>query len=284
MSFKSQTRKGTSRQRAKSTREKKPKEKKKRVTVKKTQGKTKELSATEVTEQTINSISKLGNQVFALSPFSQYFDDWLLNLRNELTEFESNPAIKVDEQFMRERAQIFLDVEAALAEKRLVEATLTKEAKALEENNHKIADANKEYSEKSRELSNKRNVEIQKLSNEVHQLEDDLASQQNIKLGFFKFKEKRLATQKLAQTNQDLKTAKNKLEVTIESFKAEQDKLHDNYERQKQELFAISDSLHKQLEKLETDASTQARQLACNDLVQAINALMQRASTPEQSA
>ena len=284
MSFKSQTRKGTSRQRAKSTREKKPKEKKKRVTVKKTQGKTKELSATEVTEQTINSISKLGNQVFALSPFSRYFDDWLLNLRNELTEFESNPAIKVDEQFMRERAQIFLDVEAALAEKRLVEATLTKEAKALEENNHKIADANKEYSEKSRELSNKRNVEIQKLSNEVHQLEDDLASQQNIKLGFFKFKEKRLATQKLAQTNQDLKTAKNKLEVTIESFKAEQDKLHDNYERQKQELFAISDSLHKQLEKLETDASTQARQLACNDLVQAINALMQRASTPEQSA
>ncbi|NLB74886.1 MAG: hypothetical protein GX799_00250 [Crenarchaeota archaeon] len=284
MSFKSQTRKGTSRQRAKSTREKKPKEKKKRVTVKKTQGKTKELSATEVTEQTINSISKLGNQVFALSPFSQYFDDWLLNLRNELTEFESNPAIKVDEQFMKERAQIFLDVEAALAEKRLVEATLTKEAKALEENNHKIADANKEYSEKSRELSNKRNVEIQKLSNEVHQLEDDLASQQNIKLGFFKFKEKRLATQKLAQTNQDLKTAKNKLEVTIESFKAEQDKLHDNYERQKQELFAISDSLHKQLEKLETDASTQARQLACNDLVQAINALMQRASTPEQSA
>ncbi|MFA5572787.1 MAG: hypothetical protein WC046_07035 [Candidatus Bathyarchaeia archaeon] len=284
MSFKSQTRKGTSRQRAKSTREKKPKEKKKRVTVKKTQEKTKELSVTEVTEQTINSISKLGNQVFALSPFSQYFDDWLLNLRNELTEFESNPAIKVDEQFMKERAQIFLDVEAALAEKRLVEATLTKEAKALEENNHKIADANKEYSEKSRELSNKRNVEIQKLSNEVHQLEDDLASQQNIKLGFFKFKEKRLATQKLAQTNQDLKTAKNKLEVTIESFKAEQDKLHDNYERQKQELFAISDSLHKQLEKLETDASTQARQLACNDLVQAINALMQRASTPEQSA
>ena len=284
MSFKSQTRKGTSRQRAKSTREKKPKEKKKRVTVKKTQEKTKELSVTEVTEQTITSISKLGNQVFALSPFSQYFDDWLLNLRNELTEFESNPAIKVDEQFMKERAQIFLDVEAALAEKRLVEATLTKEAKALEENNHKIADANKEYSEKSRELSNKRNVEIQKLSNEVHQLEDDLASQQNIKLGFFKFKEKRLATQKLAQTNQDLKTAKNKLEVTIESFKAEQDKLHDNYERQKQELFAISDSLHKQLEKLETDASTQARQLACNDLVQAINALMQRASTPEQSA
>ena len=284
MSFKSQTRKGTSRQRAKSTREKKPKEKKKRVTVKKTQEKTKELSVTEVTEQTINSISKLGNQFFAISPFSQYFDDWLLNLRNELTEFESNPAIKVDEQFMRERAQIFLDVEAALAEKRLVEATLTKEAKALEENNHKIADANKEYSEKSRELSNKRNVEIQKLSNEVHQLEDDLASQQNIKLGFFKFKEKRLATQKLAQTNQDLKTAKNKLEVTIESFKAEQDKLHDNYERQKQELFAISDSLHKQLEKLETDASTQARQLACNDLVQAINALMQRASTPEQSA
>jgi chromosome segregation ATPase len=286
MSYRTQTgRKGT-RQASKTTREKKPRAKKEKQTAKYLRDETPKVSAKEVTERVLAGVNRLGNQIFALSPFSQYFDDWLINLKQVVSEYESNSAINVDEQFQKEREQIFLDVENALAEDRLAESTLTQEAKALEENNHKIADADREYSEKTRELSNKRNAEIQKLTNEVRQLEDDLAAQQDVKLGFFKFKEKRLAAEKLAQTTQDLRAAKNKLEVTIESFKAEQDKLHDNYEKQKQELFDISDRLHKQLEKLETDTSTQARQSSCNALTQAINALTQRTATlpPEPEA
>jgi uncharacterized protein YpuA (DUF1002 family) len=185
----------------------------------------------------------------------------------------------VDSQFEKERDQILADVEAALADNRLAESTLTEEAKALEENNHKIADADREYAEKTREISNKRNTELQRLSRIVLQLEDDLAAQQQVKLGFFKFKEKKQATEKLAQTNQNLKTAKTELEVTTQNFKVEQEKLHDNYEQRKQELNEISDRLHKQLEKLETDTSTQARQTACNSLIQAINALIQRTTS-----
>ena len=64
----------------------------------------------------------------------------------------------MDEQFQKTRAQIFLDVEGALAQNRLAESNLTEEAKALAENNHKIVEADKEYAEKTRELSNKRNV------------------------------------------------------------------------------------------------------------------------------
>jgi chromosome segregation ATPase len=286
MSYRPQTssHKGTGRQTSKSTREKKTKEKKQKQSAKYLLEETPEVSTKEVTERTLAVVNRLGNQIFALSPFSQYFDDWLMNLKQTISEFESNPAVKTDEQFQKETDQVFADVEAALAEDRLAESTLTQEAKALEENNHKIADADKEYAESTRELSNKRNTEIQKLSSEVHALEDDLAAQQDIKIGFFKFKEKRLAAEKLAQTTHDLKAAKNKLEVTMESFKAEQDKLHDNYEKLKQELFETSDRLHKELEKLETDTSMQARQAACNSLAQAINALKQRTPTPAPSA
>jgi DNA repair exonuclease SbcCD ATPase subunit len=281
MSYRQQTgRKGTGRQISKATREKKTKEKKQKQTAKYLQEETPEVSAKEVAERALAGVNRLGNQIFALSPFSQYFDDWLVNLKQTISEFETNPAITTDEQFQKDSEQVFADVEAALAEDRLAESTLTQEAKALEENNHKIADADKEYAETTRELSNKRNSEIQKLTSDVRELEDDLAAQQDVKFGFFKFKEKRVASEKLAQTKKDLTLAKNKLEVTIESFKAEQDKLHDNYETQKQELFDVSDRLHKQLEKLETDTSTQARQSACNALAQAINALMQRTSPP----
>lgn len=285
MSFRPQTgHKGTGRQISKATRERKSKEKKQKQAAKYLQEETPEVSAKEVTERALAGVNRLGNQIFALSPFSQYFDDWLVNLRQTISEFESSTVIKADEQFQKERDQAFADIEAALAENRLAEATLSQEAKALEDNNHKIADADKEYAEKTRELSNKRNSEVQQLSNTVRALEDDLAAEQDVKIGFFKFKEKRLASERLAQTTKDLNAAKNKLEVIMQNFKAEQDKLHDNYEGNKQELFEASDRLHKQLEKLETDTSAQARQTTCTALAQAINELAQRMPSPAPSA
>ena len=108
---------------------------------------------------------------------------WLI-LRQMIAEFESNPAIKVDEQFMKERSQIFLDVEGALAENRLQEKNLTDEAKELVDNNHLIVETDKEYAEKTRELSFKRNADVQRLSTEIRELEENLQAQQEIKISF----------------------------------------------------------------------------------------------------
>ena len=101
MSYKPQTgsRRSAARQFSKSAHEKKVKEKKQRASGKYIEEET-EVSAKEVVEKTLGVLSKFGNQIFAISPFSQYFDDWLMNLRQIISEFESNPAIKVDEQFV----------------------------------------------------------------------------------------------------------------------------------------------------------------------------------------
>ena len=284
MSFRPQTnsRRSAGRQYSKSAHEKKAKEKKQRSGGKYLQEETPEVSAQEVAEKTLGSLSRLGNQIFALSPFSQYFDDWLVNLRQVISEFESNPTIKVDDQFVKERSQIFLDVEGALAEKRLQESNLTGEAKALADNNHLLVETDKEYAEKTRELSFKRNADVQRLTHRIHELEDEIASQQEIKISIFKPMARRKAAEKLDQTTQNLKDTKNELEVTLQNFTAEQEKLHDRYEKKKQELIEKSESLHKELEKLETDTSIDARQAACNALACAVNALIQR--TPASSA
>ena len=228
-------------------------------------------------------LNKLGNQIFALSPFSQYFDDWLINLRQIISEFESNPSINVDEQFLKERSQIFLDVEGNLAEKRLQETNLTGDAKELADNNHLLVETDKEYAEKTRELSFKRNADVQRLSTEIRELEDEVAGQEEIKIRFYKVMARRKAAEKLAHTRQELKSAKNELEVALQSFTVEQEKLHDNYEKKKQEITERVDALHKALEKLETDTSIDARQAACNALANAINALLQRTPSTPQS-
>jgi hypothetical protein len=281
MSFRPQTgsRRSAGKQFSKSAHDKKTKEKKQRSGAKYLQEETQEVSAQEVAERTLNGLGKLGNQIFALSPFSQYFDDWLVNLNQIVSEFESNPVMNVDEQFVKERAQIFLDVEGTLAENRLQESNLTAEAKALADNNHLIVEADKEYAEQTRERNNKRNVEVQRLSSKIRVLEDQLVSQQEIKISFYKFNARRKAAELLGQTTQTLKATKSELEVTLQSFAAEQEKLHDNYEKRKQELNENSDRLHKELEKLETDTSTAARQETCNLLVNSINALLERTPT-----
>jgi DNA repair exonuclease SbcCD ATPase subunit len=282
MSFRPQSgsRRSAGKQFSKSAHDKKTKEKKQRAGAKYLQDETPEFSAQEVAQRTLGSLGKLGNQIFGLSPFSQYFNEWLVTLRQVISEFESNPAINPDEAFIKERTQTFLDIEAALAENRIKENNLTAEEKELSETNHQIVEADKQYSENIRERSNKRNAEVQRLSSRIRDLEDQLAEQRQIKISFYKIGAKRKTAEKLALTNQNLKAAKNELEVTLQSFTAEQEKLHDNYEKQKQELNLESDRLHKELEKLETDTSMEARQTACNSLSTAINALLKRTPTP----
>ena len=270
-------RKGTSKQFSKSAHEKRAKEKKKRLDAKYFE-ETPQFSPKQITDKTLSALNRLGNQVFALSPFSQYFDDWIVNLEQVVSEFETNPTIKADEQFQREKTQIFKEVEGTLAENKLAESSLTAESKALTDNNNKIVDADKEYSRKTRELSNKRNSELQRLSGKIRELEDDIALQQQTKFGFFKFGDKKRAAEKLAQTNQNLTATKNELETTMQNFSVEQDKLHFNYTKLKQELNEASDRLHTELERLETDTSILARQTACNALAQAVNNLSTRAS------
>ena len=284
MSYRPQSgsRRSAARQYSKSAHEKKAKEKKQRIGGTYHQEET-EISAKEVVEKNLGILSKLGNQIFALSPFSQYFDDWLVNLRQIISEFESNPSIKVDEQFVKERSQVFLDVEAALAEKKLQESSLTGEAKELADNNHLLVETDKEYAEKTRELSFKRNAEVQRLSHEILELEDDVASQEEIKISFFRVNARRRAAEKFARTKQNLKSKKNELEVALQSFTADQEKLHDYYEKKKQEITDRVDALHKELEKLEIDTSIDARQAACNALANAINALLQRTPLSPES-
>ena len=281
MTYRSGTRRGSGEKFQKSTHDKKAKAQKHRSGGKYLQEETPEPTLKEIAEKTLASLNRLGNQTFALSPFNQYFDDWLVNLRQVISEFELNPTVKVDETFTKERTQIFLDVEGSLAEKRLQESNLSGEAKALADNNHLLVETDKEYAEKTRELSFKRNADVQRLTHKIHELEDELASQQEIKVSIFKPLARKAAAQKLAQTAQNLKDAKNELEVTLQTFTAEQEKLHDNYEKRKQEITEKVESLQKELEKLETDTSINARQAACNALACAVNALIQR--TPSQA-
>jgi hypothetical protein len=272
------SRRGASRQFSKSAREKKAKEKKqleRQNGIKYAEEET-QVSPKEVVDKAVAGLGRLGNQVFALSPYSQYYDDWLVVLRQTISEFESSSVIAVDEQFTKERTQTFQDVEASFAEQRIQESNLSGQAKELADNNHLLVETDKTYAEQTRELSRKRNSEVQRLGEKIRELEPEVERQQAIKVSFFKIGERRRVAQQLEQAQRDLKNAKNEMEVALQTFTQEQDKLHDNYQKRKQEITEKVDALHKELEKHESDPSIPARQTACTSLTTSIKSQVDR--------
>jgi len=232
------------------------------------------IAVRELVEKTLDASNNLGNQVFAVSPFSQCFDDWLFNMRRIVSEFESSSVIKVDEQFVRDRLHLLQDVECALALKKLEESKMGEVAKSLADANHLLVVTDEEYAEKSTALNLKKDLETGPLLTRVRGLMSDVKILEDTKNKIFKKK----TADKLAQTKKDLQSAENELEAVQSKFNAEQDKLHEKYEKKKQELTGQLESLHKELERLETDTSIEARQAASNALANAVNALVQRTS------
>ncbi len=71
-------------------------------------------SRNEVISLTLAGLETLGAQTFAMAPFRQHFDRWLKSLQTVLDDFETSPAIEVDDTFRGERTGLLSAVEAAL--------------------------------------------------------------------------------------------------------------------------------------------------------------------------
>lgn len=235
----------------------------------------------EVVEKTLVRLRNLGDQIFAFSPFSQYFDDWLLSLKSVLSEFESNPAINMDDKFVKESSQIIADVELKLAERRREEAVLEKVTRRLADQNHLLVQIDTEYASATHKLASKRNSEIKRLTRRVHDFEEELEEANRMKVSIFSPFARRAKSHETAEVTRKLDAVKSELESVVKAFEVEQEKLHDEYEKRKQSVTEQVRSLEKNIEGLDTDGSVEDRQFACEELANAVKALLQR-KTPLQ--
>lgn len=229
----------------------------------------------EVVEITLGKLHSLGGQIFAFSPFSQYFDDWLLSLKSVVFEFESNPAVNVDEEFVKERSQVIADVELKLAERRREEDVFVEATRRLADQNHLLVKIDREYAAETRKLASKRNGEIKRLTRRIHDFEEEIDETSRMKTGINPFA-RRAKSQKKAEVTRKLDATKNELESVVKTFEVEQKKLHDEYEKRKQTVIEQLRDLEKEVEGLDTDASVEDRRIACETFVNAVNALLRR--------
>lgn len=233
----------------------------------------------EVVEKTLARLHSLGNQMFGLFPFSDYFDDWLMNLRDVLSGLESSSAVSADDQFMNERSQIVSNVERELGEWRHKEAVHDAAMKSLSENRILLERIDEEYATEKEEIEGEKNSEIKRQSKDVQSLKEELDQIAQMKTGIFRSISKKAKAQKMVEATQRLDSAQSKLQLAVQNFNSQQEKLQNGYEKRKQLVIEQIQNLQKEIENLEIDGSLEARRAACETFANAVNALLQRKSS-----
>jgi hypothetical protein len=198
-----------------------------------------------------------------------------MNLTDVLSEFESSQNISADDQFVKERSQILSTIELELEEKRRKEASLEEDIKNLS-NGKNLELIKEEYATRAREIKGRKNREIKRLYSNIDSLRGELDEIVRMKTGLLRGISKKDREQREAEKTQELNTIQRELELAMMDFTTAQERLRDEYERKRQPAIEQIRDRQKKIETLETDGSLEDRWFACEALVDAVNALLQR--------
>jgi vacuolar-type H+-ATPase subunit I/STV1 len=251
------------------------------------------ISAAEIVNRTLNSLSRLGDQRFAVAPFHEHYDRWLLSVRNVLSEFEGSPTINVDDHFKEECLRVVADIELALKERRLKEMS---NDEAIRRVNHNLVDAksllaqtDKEYAIKMNEITEKRENAIKPVATNLGRFREDLNRIVSMRAGFLRGISKKTKAQKTIEATEKLDDTKRELATIQQSFATEQKKLRDERQRRKHQILKQIANYQKEIENLEAgvqiDDALDARHAACEALINAVNGFLQRTqSVPDTTS
>jgi hypothetical protein len=242
------------------------------------------LTSKEIVERTLNSLSILGNQRFAVAPFYGHFDRWLLSLRTIISDFQSSPAIAVDDEFERETSKIVTDIEQALKERRLREVSGEEALRMINRNllnaKNLLAQTEREYAAKVKELAEREEHAVKPVAGRAAKMREDLNRIIKLRAGFLRGISKKAKAQKEAEAAQRLDSTRSELTRMEQAFATERSKLQDEYTERRRQITQEIANHQKEIEDLEAgiqiDDALDARRAACDALIKSLNAFALR--------
>jgi len=238
----------------------------------------------DIVDRTFNSLHHLGTQRFAIPPYHEHFDRWLLNLRNVLSEFEPSVPVGVDDRFMQDSARILSEIELTLQERRLKEVSREEAIRVLSqklsEARSLLAQVERQDATKAKELSGQRDRAVKPALTRIGKLRGELDRIVRMRAGFLRGISKKTKAQKTAETTQRLDLTKRELANIEKSYATEHEKLQADHESRRRQVLQQIEGYQKEIESLEPGSEVndalEARRLACDALITAIDSLLQR--------
>ena len=234
----------------------------------------------EIVNRTLNALHNLGNQKFALPPYSEHLNRWLANLRQVLSDFESSSDIAVDEQFENERSQILSNIKLDPQKSRLKEATSMEGIERLSNSKILLGEIEENYVVEKRKIEERKKAATERLSGNIDEIKREQSRIAQMKTGFFRAISNKTKTQKEAEALARLTAAQKELASVIQRFAVEQEKMHEEYDKKKQAAIDQIQNNEKEVQSQEIDDSLETRRVASEALINAINAFLQRKELP----
>jgi DNA repair exonuclease SbcCD ATPase subunit len=251
------------------------------------------LTAAEIVDRTLNSLSRLGNQRFAVAPFHEHYDRWLLSVRNVISELEASSTVTVDDHFKDECLRVLSDIELTLKDRRAKEVSNDEAARFVNrdflDTQSLLAQTEREYAAKMNEIAAKREDAIKPVATNLGRLRQELSRISRMRAGFLRGISKKVKAHKTTEATQKLDTTKRKLATIEQSFATEQKKLQGEHERRRRQILEQIANYQKEIANLESgpkvDDALDVRHATCDALVNAVKSLLQRTqSVPEYAS
>jgi Asp-tRNA(Asn)/Glu-tRNA(Gln) amidotransferase A subunit family amidase len=184
--------------------------------------------------------------------------------------------VNVDEQFLKERSEIFSNVELEFEKRRSEEALFNEPIKSLSANRTLLEKIEEECTSKTRDVARRKEVEVKRLSSNVEGLREEQDRVARMKTGIFRGLSKKAKAKKETEVTQRLSLAEKELASAEQNFAADQERLRHEYEKRKQPVIEQIRAMEKEVEKQDVDGSLETRKAACEALINAVNALVKR--------
>jgi chromosome segregation ATPase len=236
----------------------------------------------QVSSKALNAVQHLGNQRFALPPFSEHFQRWMKDLGAVLTEFATKLPEVTDQEYKERVAKALAHLQENFSKRIEAEQNTSEEVSKLQSNMNQremaITRLGNEQKAHSRETRRKFEKSQEKLRDEINSLDRKRLKMLRKKSGFLQRILHR-SESRIEESTQALETTKRALGSRKEVFEQELEKSKAEHQRELEHLKAEAYELRKELEEAKgnkVDDALDIRQITCQDLHQAIEQAMVR--------
>jgi len=168
------------------------------------------------------------------------------------------------------------------------EEALRKATQSVLEQRRLLVEIDREYSAKAKEIARQREDTVGPVAGRLATLREELDRILGTPAGFLRGISKKAKAQKTEEAAGRLDTTKKELAKIEESFVTEQERLKGEYKRRKQQILAEIARHQRDIENIEAkqqlDDAIDVRRTACDALISAVNALLERTESSGKMA
>ena len=231
-----------------------------------------QINASQLLSATANALEHLGNQRFALPPYSEHFQRWMENIATLLSDFESKVPEIVSEQYRENVDKVISNLKAALKERTDAETMISNRLSDVQlqitRYENELAKLDQDYKSRNHEVRRHHEQSFERLRAEIKTLDGErlriIHTKPTLLQKLFRHSE-----DKLNETTNVLRSKKNAFDDRKQLLKEDLKTHRLKYENERRQ---ISEKLLAQRAQLEEskvsklDDALETRRAACEEL------------------